>query len=649
MNTNEQPLAPSRKLPDRANLEQLKKQAKDLLAAFRAGDPVAVAEVEHFVAPASGRPASTTVAESSAIHLHDAQLAVARSYGFASWTKLKEHVSRATVRRLAEAVQRRDAAEVRSLLGQRPELVNMELAENDERTALHHAVLAGDAEMTRLLMRAGADARKGVYPHREATTAHALASERGDAQLLAIIEAEEQHRREAMSCPNATISPVQDEINEAIRAGENARAKQLLEADESLLRACDREGATPLHIAAQVANEEMVAWLLERNVALRKEDARGLAPLDRAALGVDPRNDRLARFPRIARMLLARGAELNLRAAVALGDAARVREICAADPQALHRKKDWVRDGYLTLAVRHGQIEMARLLLDLGADVDERQTLDLDEQVFSWGAPLWYAAAAGRADMAELLLDRGADPNGNVYASGWPLDHAYQRNDSAMKNLLLSRGAKAQPWTICGAGDTEAARRMMEADSSEETAKEFVWSACDHGRPEILRLALPLLDWPRSDPRWHWVMIQPSRGCLGDKRADRESFFECQRLLLERVDPNVTSRFGQVTLHFIAAYSPMGGESPGSGAERARFAAMFVEAGARLDLRDEMLRSTPLGWAARWGRLEMVQLLLDRGAPAHEADAAPWAQPLAWAQKRGHEEIAALLRAAGRS
>ena len=60
-------------------------------------------------------------------------------------------------RTLAEAVQRRDAAEVRSLLSQRPELVNMELAENDERTALHHAVLGGDAEMTRLLMRAGAD------------------------------------------------------------------------------------------------------------------------------------------------------------------------------------------------------------------------------------------------------------------------------------------------------------------------------------------------------------------------------------------------------------------------------------------------------------------------------------------------------------
>ena len=60
-----------------------------------------------------------------------------------------------------------------------------------------------------------------------------------------------------------------------------------------------------------------------------------------------------------------------------------------------------------------------------------------------------------------------------------------------------------------------------------------------------------------------------------------------------------------------------------------------------------MLKSTPLGWACRWGRIGLVQLYLDRGADTLEPDADPWATPLAWAMKGGHAAIAELLRAHG--
>ncbi len=85
---------------------------------------------------------------------------------------------------------------------------------------------------------AGPDARKGVFPHRDATTAFALAQDREYADIVAAIEEEEQRRRQGMSCPNATSSPVQDQINVAIREGDNAAAIRLLEADVSLVRAC---------------------------------------------------------------------------------------------------------------------------------------------------------------------------------------------------------------------------------------------------------------------------------------------------------------------------------------------------------------------------------------------------------------------------
>ncbi len=71
----------SQSLPERPNLEHLKAQAKDLLAAYRADDPDAVARFRPFF------PASFSVG------LSEAQLVLARDYGFESWAKLKTQVS----------------------------------------------------------------------------------------------------------------------------------------------------------------------------------------------------------------------------------------------------------------------------------------------------------------------------------------------------------------------------------------------------------------------------------------------------------------------------------------------------------------------------------------------------------------------------
>lgn len=59
----------------------------------------------------------------------------------------------------------------------------------------------------------------------------------------------------------------------------------------------------------------------------------------------------------------------------------------------------------------------------------------------------------------------------------------------------------------------------------------------------------------------------------------------------------------------------------------------------------QLLKSTPLGWACRWGQLPLVKLFLDRGADPVEADAEPWATPEAWAKKMKHEAVLAALRA----
>lgn len=80
-------LSADRTWPYRPNFDQFRRQAKDLLKAYRAGDPNAVAEVaRHEQVPASNTSRPTAFA------LHDAQRVLARSYGFPSWQKLKSYV-----------------------------------------------------------------------------------------------------------------------------------------------------------------------------------------------------------------------------------------------------------------------------------------------------------------------------------------------------------------------------------------------------------------------------------------------------------------------------------------------------------------------------------------------------------------------------
>src|SRR5437870_1608687 len=79
----------SQRLPERANLEQLKKQAKSLLHDARAKDPAAL---ERFQAlPALAQKSSAELGSFS-LALHDAQSVIAREHGFKSWSELREHV-----------------------------------------------------------------------------------------------------------------------------------------------------------------------------------------------------------------------------------------------------------------------------------------------------------------------------------------------------------------------------------------------------------------------------------------------------------------------------------------------------------------------------------------------------------------------------
>jgi ankyrin repeat protein len=540
-----------RRMRQRPDLEQLKRQSKELLAAFRAADAAAINEVT----------AGYDDAQRATFALHDAQLVIARSYGFDSWPKLKAYVDGVTIRRLVEAVSNGDIERVRAMLKARPELANMAVSYGDEHRAIHYAVMHRQPEITRLLMRKGADARAGIHPHRDATSAWMLARERGYDDIVAIIEKEEGEE-------------------------ENRRAKPV--------------------------RESTIGPAVE---------------LDKAE-----------------------------RTAVANGDLQWLRASLAEGKLANHVR--WSDGGLLTVAVRNNRLEVLAFLLDeCKFDPDERVSGGEGDWVaYSQGHPLWNAAAMGLSEIANLLLDRGANPNVHVDSSGSPVHSAYSHKQWKMVDLLRARGGFVTADTAALYRETELARQILADEERGISPRDITLTegsivedllrfGGDGGATEIVRMALARVDWPRNDVRWFRMLAAPLSFWhhipwlrAGNKELDRSGYLECFQLVLGACDANVIGSFGRTIIHEIAAMRDFITDD-----EVTAFARAALDAGAGTDYRDDILKSTPLGWACRWGRIGLVRLMLEHGAVVEEKDAETWAQPLAWAQKMGHSKIASLL------
>ncbi len=197
-----------------------------------------------------------------------------------------------------------------------------------------------------------------------------------------------------MSCPNTSVSPQQEQLAALIEQGENEKAIDLLEAEPALIKQCDRESRTPLHVACEFANEAMVNWLCKHRADARKIDAHNRTPMDCVVLSVsfrEPQRPEPARH--ILQRLVSRGAQMTPLSATALGDCEAIRRIHVTDPNRLNESHRWHwggRGGALSAAVIFEQADALELLLDLGLPVDEPIALgrnDEDEEQFSWGGP----------------------------------------------------------------------------------------------------------------------------------------------------------------------------------------------------------------------------------------------------------------------
>ena len=276
----------SRQLPEKPNLEYLRKQAKELLRNARQGK------------------------------LADAQHMLANEYGFATWAELKSHVvtlGLSPAEALKVAVCESDARRVRELLESYPEL----RARIDDplpsygfgQHALFAAVQRNDRATIDVLLQAGADIRKrtewwaggfGVLDDCDPGLVNFLI-ERG-----AVMDA-----------------------HSASRLGMMPTLTELVAANPAVVHARGGDGQTPLHFASTV---EVAKFLLDNGAGMDALDVDHESTPAQYMLRVQQKRHYPQDRQDVARYLVSRGCKTDILMAAALGDVNLVRHHLDSDP-----------------------------------------------------------------------------------------------------------------------------------------------------------------------------------------------------------------------------------------------------------------------------------------------------------------------------
>jgi uncharacterized protein len=269
---------------------------------------------------------------------------------------------------------------------------------------------------------------------------------------------------------------------------------------------------------------------------------------------------------------------------------------------------------------------------------------------YAYLQPLHYAVKGGRIEMVRLLLEAGANP----LAEGWsgrplgddtPLARARDREQPEIVRLLEAAAGKPLPklparpepppdprgeielaMSNCGhRGDVAGALALLEQHP--DLAYAGLYEAVHQGHTELARLLLERGADPTKPWRWS-CWFTPLMHSL---RYDRPNYEMASMLMDYGVTANDANGMGMTTLHILVGL----GTPPA--------ASWLLDRGADINRRDHEFNSTPLAWAARVGRAEMVELLLARGALRKLPDDEPWSVPAAWARRRGHTHLLNML------
>jgi ankyrin repeat protein len=326
-------------LPANPNLDWLKKTAKQRLVQLRTSQPDA--------------------------KLYEAQFALAHDYGFKSWRALKSHVD-------SISPTFRD------------------------RQRVFEAARAGDVEAIRRAFAAGFDP---ATPDSDGRTVHQIAKERRHEAIEVLVrdlQGGKTRPDDEMQAIQAIMRAAQSGDLDALRAGldahpewidalgggfekatalhlavlrnQHAATRLLIERGADLNCRDFPDNAAPLHFAALYGDLETIRLLVEAGADIDGHgDDHAVGVLGWATCFVDVRQE-------VATYLLDHGAKLNLWTAIALDRVDELRAMVTRDRSLLAARmtRNQHRCTPLHHAVRKNRPRIAQLLLELGADPNDR-------------------------------------------------------------------------------------------------------------------------------------------------------------------------------------------------------------------------------------------------------------------------------------
>ena len=369
-----------RHFPVRPNLDQLKHQAKDLLRAVRRGDATAIAELrkDH-----RGKKVESSAAADfnlAEVKLADAQAALARSYGIANWARL------VTACRMTDAIWRGDVKTVRKLVLKDPRLVHESargVADCNWGPPMSYAANVGQDAIIALLREMGAEDLQHAFDRA------CLQGQIDTARRLHVMGA-----RPTAGCvmgPCETLNA--DGLAFLLELGaELADAHGDRLAPAALLLQTYCRGPESKHRCLEIVAERGVTFPDTPVMALH----RGRIDLLEAHLRRDPH-------------LVSRTFSHEEIYPPELG--------CSTDHSFGLHGTPLAGTTLLHICVDFDEIEIARWLIDHGANVNARADVDADG--FGGQTPLFCCVVSQAflcrlqqdAAFARLLLDHGADPN----------------------------------------------------------------------------------------------------------------------------------------------------------------------------------------------------------------------------------------------
>lgn len=385
---------------------------------------------------------------------------------------------------------------------------------------IHSAVYHGDTDEVLARLRAGADVDAVRFGH--TPLMRAVVSRRATVEMLDLLL---EHGADV----NATSRNGLEEspLRLAARSGGAEKVRFLLRAGASA-GFCTSRGYNALIDAAhsfRADQRDVIKLLLEAGT-----DPNSITTYQESAVGVC---SLFGRFEAVRQLLNAGASPAPLRwtplmVAIALGSAEDVANRLAEGCD-LNARDHYLRTPWL-LCAQVGDVRKAELLLDAGANTDDRSLVGQHS--------LLFAAGADRTEMLDWLLSQGADVNATDDYSGTPLMEAAERGAARSVTVLLRAGANVhaldhvESQAINMAADAEVARLLADAGADlnyvDGTGYSLLHRAAEDGDEELVRALLEMGASP-----------DPSRcGQPLHKAAGMDELGVVQLLLHAGADPN---------------------------------------------------------------------------------------------------------------